>query len=297
MYPYNTNLVLFSLLFKVDFDTGSSDLFLPGPDCDSTCSGHTTYDTSSSSTAEDQGQTFSLSYGDGSTVSGEVYQDTVTIAGLTATSQAVGAASQYSSGFESSNFPPDGLMGMAFKEISEYNSDPVFQTLVDQGQVSDAVFGFTLLDSGAELYLGGTDSSKFSGDLTYTPVTTQGYWQINFGGITTGSDSDFKKRDDSISGIVDTGTTLIYGDSSTVSSIYSSISGSQDASSTAGSGTYTIPCDSVPDNLSVVIEGVEFPISADTFSLGPISSGSSDCLGGLVADDSMGKITFLSVEN
>ena len=95
--------------FTVDFDTGSSDLFLPGPDCGSTCSGHTTYDPSSSSTSKDVGKTFSLSYGDGSTVSGEQYTDTVSIAGLTATGQTLGAAKQYSTGFQSSQFPADGL--------------------------------------------------------------------------------------------------------------------------------------------------------------------------------------------
>ena len=68
------------------------------------------------------GSSFSLSYGDGSTVSGEQYTDTVTIGGLTATSQTLGAASQYSQGFESSEFPADGLMGMAFESISDYNA-------------------------------------------------------------------------------------------------------------------------------------------------------------------------------
>lgn len=62
---------------------GSSDLFLPGPDCGSTCRGHQIYDPSASSTAKDQGQSFSLGFGDGSTVEGDVFTDTVTIAGLT----------------------------------------------------------------------------------------------------------------------------------------------------------------------------------------------------------------------
>ena len=52
--------------YTVDFDTGSADLFLPSPECVSdTCSGHKPYDTSSSSTSEDLGQTFSLGFGDG----------------------------------------------------------------------------------------------------------------------------------------------------------------------------------------------------------------------------------------
>ena len=167
----------------MDFDTGSSDLFLPGKDCGDTCSGHTAYDTSKSSSAKDLGQQFSLKYGDGSTVSGEVFSDTVSIGGLTASNQSVGAAKQYSDGFGSAHFPPDGLMGMAFEQISEYKAPPVFQTLVKEKQVGSAEFGFTLLESGSELYLGGVDKSKVSGDLTYTAVTTPGYWQIKFGGV------------------------------------------------------------------------------------------------------------------
>jgi cathepsin D len=66
----------------VDFDTGSSDLFVPSDNCSSSCSGHEAYDPSASSTSQDLGKTFSLTYGDGSTVSGEQYSDSVIIAGL-----------------------------------------------------------------------------------------------------------------------------------------------------------------------------------------------------------------------
>jgi hypothetical protein len=70
--------------YTVDFDTGSSDLFVPSVTCDSSCSGHDAYDPSNSSTSRDLGQQFSLAYGDGTTtVSGEEYSDDVTIAGLT----------------------------------------------------------------------------------------------------------------------------------------------------------------------------------------------------------------------
>ena len=249
---------------------------MPGKDCGDTCSGHTAYDTSKSSTAQDLGQQFSLQYGDGSTVSGEVYSDTVTIGGLTASNQSVGAAKQYSDGFSSKQFPPDGLMGMAFEQISEYKAPPVFQTLVKEQQVGSPEFGFTLLESGSELYLGGVDKSKPSGGLTFTAVMAPGYWQIKFGGSNGTSSNDT------------CATTVIYGDSATVKGIYDKIPGAQDASSTAGQGLFTIPCDSVPDGITVTIEGKDFPISKDSFSLGPVSDGSKDCVGGLVADDSMG---------
>lgn len=69
--------------YTVDFDTGSSDLFLPGSTCQTNCKGHKIYNPASSSTAADRHKTFSLRYGDGSQVAGEQYSDTVTIAGLT----------------------------------------------------------------------------------------------------------------------------------------------------------------------------------------------------------------------
>ena len=67
----------------MDFDTGSSDLFVPSTTCGKTCAGHKLYNTSASSTAKDLGKTFSLAYGDGSTVQGEQYTDVVSIVGLT----------------------------------------------------------------------------------------------------------------------------------------------------------------------------------------------------------------------
>ncbi|EIW85948.1 acid protease [Coniophora puteana RWD-64-598 SS2] len=264
--------------YTVDFDTGSSDLFLPGPDCDSTCSGHTVYDPSKSSSSSDVGQTFSLSYGDGSTVSGEQYTDTVVLAGLTATKQTLGAAKQYSEGFESSQFPADGLLGMAYQAISSYGASPVFNTLVSEGQTDAGVFGFKLTSSSAELTVGGTDSSAVSGDFTYTPVTQQGYWQFSADGISSGGQQALS----SFAAIADTGTTLIVGVPDDVARFYESIGGFPAIE--VGEGYYTVPCNSIP-NVSVTIGGTEFVISADTFNLGPESDGSSECVGGIVGED------------
>jgi Eukaryotic aspartyl protease len=70
------------VLYTVDFDTGSSDLFIPSTNCDSSCSGHKLYNPHASSTSHDLKKNFTLIYGDGSTVSGEQYTDVVTICGL-----------------------------------------------------------------------------------------------------------------------------------------------------------------------------------------------------------------------
>ena len=68
--------------YSVDFDTGSSDLFLPSSRCGSSCSGHEVYAPNASSTAQDLGQTFTLGFGDGSSVRGDQYTDVVQIGGL-----------------------------------------------------------------------------------------------------------------------------------------------------------------------------------------------------------------------
>ncbi|KAL5487632.1 hypothetical protein ACEPAI_5740 [Sanghuangporus weigelae] len=267
--------------FAVDFDSGSSDLFLPGPDCGQTCEGHTIYDPSQSSTSQDAGQDFQLAFGDGSTVEGEQFTDTITIGGLTATNQAVGAATQYSDGFEAANFPPDGLMGMAFQSISEFNKVPVFQSLSEQQQTTQGAFGFTLLEtSGSELFLGGVDTSKISGDLTFTPVTQEGFWQISVDGADVGGQSVSDTQD----AIVDTGTTLLIADTQTVDNIIQAVPGAQDA----GQGFFTFPCDSAPDNIALTLGGKQFTLSGDSINLGQAEEGSSDCLSGIIADDSQG---------
>ncbi|EJD01642.1 acid protease, partial [Fomitiporia mediterranea MF3/22] len=270
--------------FTVDFDTGSSDLFLPGPACtDQNCAGHKIYNTGASSTAADQDQTVQLEFGDGSTVSGEVFHDTVSIAGLTATNQAVVAASQYSSGFALDVSPPDGLMGMAFQAISNSDSPPVFQTFVAEGQTDSPVFGFTLLDSGGELFLGGTDTSAFTGSLTFTPLITQpAFWEISAQSVSVGNQAVVTSAQDAIA---DTGTTLFIVDTDSAQAIYAAIPGSADASQTVGQGFFTVPCNAIPDNVNVILGGTAFTLSPDTFNLGQVSDGSNDCVGGIIADD------------
>lgn len=270
------------LSFTVDFDSGSSDLFLPSKDCDATCSGHTAYDTSASSTSQALGKTFSLAYGDGSTVSGDQFIDTVSIAGLTATNQTLGAATKYSDGFSSANFPADGLMGMGFQSISEYNAPPVFQSLVAAGQTSEPVFAMKLTASGSELTIGGLNNDLFTGEFTYVPVTQEGYWQVDFDGVKVAGAEVVAKN----ACIVDSGTTLVIGDTANVKALYAKIPGAKEDAS-IGAGFYTFPCSATLPEVSFTFAGKDFPFTS-TLNFGPVSQGSSDCVGGVIADASIG---------
>lgn len=173
--------------FTVDFDTGSSDFFLPAASCGTTCDGHTKYNPSASTSSIVGGKAFTLTYGDGSNVSGSTYGDTVTVAGLTAKNQTVGAATRYSSGFAATRFPPDGLVGLGYTSLSVWNAPPIHETLANQGTLTEKVLAFKLAKTGSELNLGGINKASYTGDITYTPVTKQGYWQINFDSLTVDS--------------------------------------------------------------------------------------------------------------
>jgi cathepsin D len=170
--------------FKIDFDTGSSDFIIPGSRC-TYCGSHTRYVPEDSSTSVRLRKTFNTQYGDGSTVSGSLFNDTVSIAGLTATSQTFGAAARFSQGF---NVVADGILGMAFRSISVYNANPVFQNLAAQGQTTLPSFALKLTAGGSELTLGGLNSNLYAGGVTWVPVTNQGHWEVNFDSVRVGGE-------------------------------------------------------------------------------------------------------------
>ena len=115
--------------FTVQFDTGSSDLFIPGPRCTAYqgCPLSTKYDQRGAS----QDQTTAVQYGSGY-VEGDLYTDTVAVDGLTARNQALISITQ-ATGFDDS--ASDGILGMGFTALSASGETTFFENLVAQGQV------------------------------------------------------------------------------------------------------------------------------------------------------------------
>ena len=172
--------------FLIDFDTGSSDLWVPSTECKSApCKGKHKYNATASTTSVHKSGKFSILYGDGSSVSGPVYTDTVSVAGVTDNNQYFSPVTTLSASF--GDEVDDGILGMAYPALSEFGQNPYFNNAKAQGAVKSGMFGFKLAKSGSELYLGGTNSMLYTGSIEYHPVSGPGYWQIGNGSVLVGS--------------------------------------------------------------------------------------------------------------
>ena len=105
----------------------------------------------------------------------------------------------------------DGILGLAFDSISVNHVEPLFQSLVRQGQIADNSFSFYLTKEpsaeGSELVLGGVDPLHAQSDWKYYDLAMQNYWLIDMASLSIG---DYKFTD-SLKAIVDTGTSVIVG--------------------------------------------------------------------------------------
>ncbi|KAJ7724938.1 acid protease [Mycena maculata] len=229
--------------FLIDFDTGSSDLWVPSSSCTSSaCRSKSKYNPASSSTAAKKSGTFEILYGDDSTVSGPVYTDTVSVAGVTVTGQYFSPATKITGNLADS--PEDGILGLAFPAISNLHESPFFTTANTEGVVAANQFAFLLASSGSELYLGGADSTKYSGAIEFHDVDpSSGYWQVHGASAKVGAST----ASSGFETIIDSGTTIMYGPPAAVKEVYAKVSGAALFESEDGLYLYSFPCSSPPE--------------------------------------------------
>ncbi|KAG5327900.1 ASPP protease, partial [Acromyrmex heyeri] len=172
--------------FKVLFDTGSANLWVPSVHCDVedvTCLSHRKYNNRTSRTYIPNGTLFDIQYEYG-TLSGYLSTDVINVAGLNIINQTFGEAiNEPGIAFLYAKF--DGILGMGYPNISILGVTPVFTNMVQQGLVSN------LLDSsaGSVLILGGSDPALYDGELTYVNVTHKGYWQFTMDKVQLGNNT------------------------------------------------------------------------------------------------------------
>ena len=199
--------------FLVMFDTGSSNLWVPSSSC-SVCDARSNkYNSASSSTYQSHDEEFLYAYGQGR-ATGFLAEDVVTVGSLAVQGQVFGEASTVAAFGDLIQF--DGILGLAFQNISIGGVVPVWYNMISQGLVEEEVFSFWLSQStqaavGGEIVFGGINTDRCVGGLHYVPLTAETYWQVNMEDVLLdGSSLDWCPNRD-CQALIDTGTSLITG--------------------------------------------------------------------------------------
>ena len=261
--------------FQVIFDTGSSDLWVAGSGCPlMSCGLHRKYKSSASTSYVQNGTDFHITYGSGP-VSGFQSKDDLDLGGLIIKQQefaevtdAKGLGLAYLIG----RF--DGILGLAFPQLSVNKVPTPFSNVITQKLTSYAVFAFYLgIADGeqGELVIGGTDPSHYTGAINWVPLKSATYWEITLEAIyinPSGSNSGSSSTVDesgipfiSQKAIVDSGTSIIAGPFAQVELIALKLGAKNFLK-----GQYLISCDStgLPD-LMMRINGKTYSLSPDEY--------------------------------
>ncbi|KAG0349139.1 hypothetical protein BG005_011129, partial [Podila minutissima] len=264
--------------FKLDMDTGSSDLWIPSMKCThSKCTMHSRFDPSMSSTVTELKTPWKIAYGDGSTVSGHLAIDRLEFSEIVVPNQLIGLADKESLSFLDDVV--DGVFGLGFPSLSALVLDDrdavrakvqgggsigntVLESIMNHELIPAPVFGVWLgggegqgsdANGGdGEVVFGSIDSARFEGEMTFLPITHSKFWQVPVEGLQLdGEDLDVQGE-----AIIDTGTTLLVFPMAQAKKINKAIG----ATSDPWQG-YILPCDSNKEGtLDFVMGGRTFEV-------------------------------------
>jgi len=274
--------------FKVVFDTGSSNLWVPSSKCPITviaCDLHAKYHSEQSTSYKANNTAIAIQYGSGS-MSGFLSEDTVVLGGISVTGQTFAEATgEPGVAFDLAKF--DGILGMAFTYISADGVTPVFYNMIAQQLVAQPLFSFWLSknpqgQNGGELVLGGIDTTRYTGPINYVPLTAETYWSFTMGDILLKSTSLGYCPNGGCKAIADTGTSLIAGPTAQVNALNTKLG----AVTLNGEGIFP-SCDvisSLPD-VTIVINSVTYVLTPQDYVLQVSSLGKTECLSGFMGID------------
>nr|XP_008113889.1 PREDICTED: cathepsin E-like [Anolis carolinensis] len=251
--------------FKVLFDTGSSDLWVPSLYCTrKACGKHSKFDPTKSSTYTKIGTKHHIEYGTGS-VRGVIGADQVTVNGSTISNQQF-----LETVFETDdillNATFDGIAGLAYPPLEPDGMTPIFDNMIAQNLVELPIFSFYLNRNpndpvGGELIFGGYDPCLFTGNLSWAPVTQKDYWQIQIDNIQVGGTIAFCAE--GCQAVVDTGNSLISGPPDDIKQMQNLIGAH------LNNDTYFIECSnrSVMPDITFTINGIPYPLIPEAYTL------------------------------
>ncbi|XP_051677121.1 renin [Oryctolagus cuniculus] len=229
--------------FKVIFDTGSANLWVPSTKCSplyTACEIHNLYDSAESSSYLENGTEFTIHYGSGK-VKGFLSQDIVTVGGITVT-QTFGEVTELPLiPFMLAKF--DGVLGMGFPAQAVGGVTPVFDHILSQRVLKEEVFSVYYSRNshlpGGEIVLGGSDPQYYQGNFHYVSISKAGSWQITMKGVSVGSATLL--CEEGCMAVVDTGASYISGPTSSLRLLTEALGAKEQSSD-----EYVVNCNQVP---------------------------------------------------
>jgi hypothetical protein len=259
---------------SVMFDTGSSNLWVPG----SKFGSHASYDHDASVTYFANGTEFKLQYQSGP-VTGFVSRDMLALDGQIWVTQDFAEITDVSGlmGYNEGAF--DGIFGLGFPSLAANGLQPPFANMMQSGFLDEPVFSMYLPKSDSEsgeILFGGVNPNQFEGSLFYQPLTEESHWQIEADRMTVGGTNFMSTK----TTIIDSGTSVLVGPVDEVALFIKSI-GAQPLSDVPG---YGVDCSSVSSlpSLDIVIGGRSFPFSGEDYIIRADTGKGTICMVGMI---------------
>ncbi|XP_015676045.1 gastricsin-like [Protobothrops mucrosquamatus] len=258
--------------FLVALDTGSGDLWVPSTYCTTkACGNHNLFNPKQSSTYYSYSdQTYVLGYGSGD-LSIMLGFDTVRIQNIVVQKQEFGlSVNEPTQPFYYSYF--DGILGLTNPSPNYGGSYTLLHQMMSQNQISEPIFSFYFsrqptYQYGGELILGGIDPQMYTGEITWAPMTDQGYWQIGIEEFSIGNKAT-GWCSEGCQGIVDTGTFLLTIPQQYLTDFVQTVNDGYD-------GSYAVDCNNVQNmpTITFFINGSQFPLPPSAY----VSNNNGQC--------------------
>ncbi|GAA5851228.1 hypothetical protein JCM3766R1_002113 [Sporobolomyces carnicolor] len=273
------------VVYNCYFDLGSTDLSLASSTCtDESCNGKARYDVSKSSTAKPTTFKVQSSWLTGTSGSGQLVRDTVTIGRSTVTSQDVVA--ETSIGSYVSTRASDGVVGLAFRDLSAARSYAFPFTLFQQGGSQYFSVLLSRNPGKSKISFNGYDRKYVASGPAWYPVSKdldqqfRTLWQI---GQSTTYVNNRKAWRGFSNFALDSGSSLIIAPPDAATEFWAAIPLSRKESSS----TWSFPCN-VPPKVAIVFARQvfkKFVIDPKDFNLGPLPSDPTRCVGAVIGQD------------
>lgn len=171
-------------LLSVILDTGSSNIWVNAESCQSeSCRAHRRFNPAKSSTYHELDSSMSVKYGSGS-LKGDLVTEAVSIGPVRVTGQTVGLI-QVAAGasWMSSRF--DGILGLAFEELSVTKRPLLLDTMASQHVLEHTMISFFYSDTpdmDSAVAFGEPDKHFMRSAITWVDVSRAMYWEVPLNG-------------------------------------------------------------------------------------------------------------------